>query len=187
MQLKQFGKAERYDLTRFALIYFSSSKKKPPKTRCLTLQTNHTDFGYKAYCAFAQFREEFLYWRILAGSSPASTGRTAEKLICFLSSSSASHRGHPERRAPQGKGISLVASKTLALSIPRKRHCERLLRPFEITAALLFIILVFPSFFLATELPSSQVTIQWKRWLFLHPTIKKYYIQDKMAICKTHY
>lgn len=59
LQLKQFGKAERYDLTRFALIYFSSPEKKR-NPQCLTLQTNHTDFGYKAYCKFAPFRVSLL-------------------------------------------------------------------------------------------------------------------------------
>lgn len=155
------------------LLFISAVQKKKNKPQCLTLQTNHTDFGYKAHCKFAQFREEFLYWWILAGSSPASAGRTAEELICVLSSSSAAGREHPKKRAPQGKWISPVASKTLALCSQALRTLAQTF-PSNHSAAVCHSCLSSTaqhSSWPQTELPSSQVTVQRKQWLFLHPAI----------------
>lgn len=99
-----------------------------------------------------------------SGRQLSSTEGTAEELICFLSSSSGSHRVHPERRALMGKWISLVASKMSALSIPRTRHCECLLKPFEETTVLLFIILAFPVPHIIP--PGHKQSCLFPRWLY---------------------
>lgn len=46
-------------MTSHNLLLFISTVQKKNKNGCLTSQTNHTDFGYKAHCKFAQFREDF--------------------------------------------------------------------------------------------------------------------------------
>lgn len=84
VQLKQFGKAEHYDLTQFALIYFSSWKKKIPT------QTPVFNFVNKSYWLWL--------WSLLqicsvqkrvsllanSGMQLSSAGRTAESWFVFL-------------------------------------------------------------------------------------------------------
>lgn len=121
------------------LLFISAVQKK----QCVTLQTNHTDFGYEVSCSFAQFREEFLSTKNAGRQLCA--GRAAEEPPWCLTSSSASSGCTPREGSPGGKVDSQAAGEVLAFSTPRTRHCKCLLRPFKVTAGLLFVILAFPA------------------------------------------
>lgn len=171
------------------LLFISAVQKK----QCLTLQTNHTDFGYEVSCSFAQFREEFLYtskrWQAaLCWESCRRAALVPYLQLCLLWL-------HPQGRLPGGKsgfpgGRWSVSSQhsqdealqTLTQAFQSDRRAAVCHSCLSSTAHHSFTI---PSGH-KTELPNSQVTQHWKQWLFLHPAIQKYSIQDKMVICKIH-
>lgn len=187
-QLKQLGKAELYDLTRFALIYFSSSEK---------AVFNFANKSYRLWlwsllqlCS-VQRRVSLHQKRWQAARCWESCRRAAlvpYLQLCLL-------RLHPQGRLPRGKSgfpggrwsVSIQHSQDEALrmltqafqSDRRAAVCHSCLSS---TAHHSFTI---PSGH-KTELPNSQVTQHWKQWLFLRPAIQKYSVQDKMVICKIH-
>lgn len=138
-QLKQLGKAELYDLTRFALIYFSSSEK---------AVFNFANKSYRLWlrsllqlCSVQ--RRVSLHQQTLAGSSVL--GELQKSRPGALPPALPPPAAPPGKAPRGGKVDSQAAGEVLAVSTPRTRHCKRLLRPFKVTAGLLFVILAFPA------------------------------------------